>query len=145
MYESTRTIFIYVIILLGIGMLVRIISRKTEDYKNIVDYRIDSTLRNIQNSVGIEHFASHQPKGITNTSVMGHFYEKYSLPDWNNFNLIKYVFHSSPVPDHLPQNVILQENENVDAYGDKREHSKTNTGCTFESKKVNYGTSNYML
>lgn len=140
MDEITKTVFMYLVIILGIAICIKLITR--EYYKNVVDYRMDSTLR--------ENFKScevlHQPKGLTNTTESKKYYEKILYPTWDNFRIIDYVFHSSPVPEYLPQDIIKNQIENVDKYDDnKNQNNFPISGKIVKFEKAKYPTSEYML
>lgn len=91
-----------------------------ENYKEVVDYRIDLPLREIESKQYIEHFKSYpgldEPQGITNTDIMGRFFKPTKLAgDWDNFIVLRPILKSSPVPEYLPQNIVTIENDFIDA------------------------------
>lgn len=112
------------IVILAI-LLVIFLATSKESYMEVIDYRIDLPLRDIENKQyvkTIEHFKSYtgidKPQGITNTDVMGKLFHNTELAgNWDNFNITRPILKSSPVPEYLPQNIISIENEFVDADG----------------------------
>ena len=49
---------------------------------------------------------------------MGDFFIPVELPEkWDNFNITRPIYKSSPVPEYLPQDIVSTEVEYVDASG----------------------------
>ena len=113
----------YVTVIVLLLLVVFLVLRK-EGYTDVSDYRIDLQLREIENKQydgTIEHFKSYdgldKPQGITNTKVMRDFYKLKELSgEWDNFNITRPIYKSSPVPEYLPQDIVSTEVEYVHAY-----------------------------
>ena len=137
------TVLIFLVVFLVLGR---------EGYTDVADYRIDLRLREIENKQydgTIEHFKSYdgldKPQGITNTEVMGDFFIPVELSEkWDNFNITRPIYKSSPVPEYLPQDIVSAEVEYVDASGvdsgfsSPGDEKKRIKGCEMDSALNKY-------